>query len=146
MPVPHLIAGDIPESAVRPVPVTVTVVTNRAAVLGRLGLGPAAEPVEFSGTATLGRFALRLPPADVAKLGVPADAASAVGGLLVDLTVLGRSHPCRVLPTDGGLEIGAFALGALDLMIDPTAGRVVPRDLEAQTTVVTHLDVEDVPT
>ena len=145
MPVPHLIAGDASEKDVRPVPASFTAVTNRAAVLGRLGLGPTVEPISFEGTATLGGFAVRLPPADVARLSVPADAASSPTGLLVNLTVCGRTHPCRVLPTDGGPEIGAFALGALDLQIDPAAGCVVPRDPEAWTTEVPHLDVEDVP-
>ena len=145
MPVPHLIAGDVPEKDVRPVPAAFAAVTNRAAVLGQLDLGPTAEPISFEGSASLGGFAVRLPPAEVARLGVSADAASSPAGLLVDLTVCGRTHPCRVLPTDGGPEIGAFALSALDLQIDPAAGRVIPRDPEAWTTEVPHLDVEDMP-
>ena len=145
MPLPHLIADDTPDAEVRPVPVTFHAVTTRSLALAKFGAGPPADSVTFEGTASLGGFAVRLPPAEVARLGEPPDAASSPVGLLIELTVCGRTHPCRVLPTDGGPQIGAFALGALDLIIDPAAGRVVPRDPDAYTLVVTHLDVEDVP-
>ena len=144
MPLPHLIADDTPDAEVRPVPVTFHAVTTRSLALAKFGAGPPAEPMTCEGTASLGGFAVRLPPPEVARLGVPPDAASSPAGLLIELTVCGRTHPCRVLPTDGGPEIGAFTLGALDLLIDPAAGLVVPRDPVAHTTVVTHLDVEEI--